>query len=391
VEELDRHFRNLKSEYQSLKQRSEAKVVIWRWARNPRHDPRPFWYERNRWKPGHFLKPMPARPNGLYEYGYDEEGNVVVGRSHVSSEPDRTWFYETFYIRDGDIVDIAHFDYHPEKKPIYVAQCTYKGNRLILWESRATRGSSREHYRWDKKRVSLIEVDYAEIGVDQYYEEPTPWQRIEPRYNEIGLLDELTVRWLKRPERPMETTETAYRRLEKTTNLGTLLALAQEKLFSIIKAKVIALNLRESVYCLAIVWSPGQFQSLPPHIALGFERDREEWISVHGKEAKWYLWNPAEFSFCVIDRLVFHDEELIRICELLNQECGRRNRWHEATRMLNGVAKLLYHVDWRGALTTTSDFVAYSTDLELGDFRKNLKSTISPDLFKRFERNGWLP
>jgi hypothetical protein len=389
MNELDHRFENLKSEYQNLKQKCEAIVVNWRWAKFDRHDPRPFWYERNRWKPGQFLKSAPPRPNGFYEYGYDADGNVVVGRNHVSSEPGRIWFYETFFVRSGNVLEITHFDYHPDKQPIYLTRCTYQDNHLILWESRARKGTGREHYLWDKNQLKIIEVDHANIG--EHYEEPTPLQKIIPEYNEIGLLEELTVHWLARPEHPSETEEIVYHRLQKTVNLRTLLELAQEELFNIIKKKVIALHLSEPVYCLAIVWSPGQLQSLPPHIGLGFERDRKEWISVHGQEAKWYLWNPAEFSFWTIDKFIFDDVELINLCELINQECGRRDHWNEAAKMLNEVARMLYKVDWHGDLPVTSDFVAYATELELGDFQKNLKSTVSLDLFMRFKQNGWLP
>jgi hypothetical protein len=387
VIELDSRFLNLISEYQSSKRKCEAMVVNWRWAKSDRHDPRPFWYERNRWKPGQFLKSNPARPNGFYEYGYDSDGNVVVGRNHVSSEPDRIWFYETFYIRSGNILEIIHFDYHPEKKPIYLTRCTYQDNRLILWESRATSGSRREYYQWEKDRVKIVEVNYAKIGPDQQYKEPNPWQRIEAKYSEIGSLEELTVHWIKGPEQPKETVEIVYHRLEKTINFKILLDLSREKLFEIIKNKVIALQLSEPVYCLAIV----RGQSFPPHIGLGFARDRDKLISEQQEELWWFLWNPAEFSFITIDKFIFDDPELIRICDLLNQECGRRDRWNDAAKMLNDVAKMLNQVDWRGILPTTPDFVAYATDDELGDFQKNLKSTISSDLYKHFKMNGWLP
>ena len=303
--------------------------------------------------------------------------------------PAEFWFYETFFVRNGNILEIIHFEYLPEKKPIYLARCTYQDNRLLLWEKRATKGRERERYLWDKKRLVSIEVDHARIG--DHYEEPIPIQKIVPKYNEIGLLEQLIVLWLVHPEHPLETVEIVYHRLEKTVNLRTLLELAKKKLFDIIMNKITALQLGEPVYCLAIVWSPGQFQSLPPHIGLGFDRDREEWISVHGQEAKWYLWNPAEFSFWTIDQFIFDDEELNRICELINQECGRHDRWNEAAKMLNELARMLYQVDWRGNLAITPDFVAYATDLELGDFQKNLKSTISPDLFVHFKTNGWLP
>lgn len=387
--DLENRFEHLKLEYPSIKQKCEGLVVNWRWAKSNRHDPRPFWYERLREKPGRYLKSAPIRPNGLYEYGYDVDGKVVVERNHVFSDPNRIWFYEKFFIYNENSLEVIYFDYFPDKKPINITRCTYENDHLILCETRASRGRSRERYLWDKNRVKIIEVDHADIGA--HYYEPIPFQRIIPKYNEIGLLEELTVHWLERPGRPSEIGEVVFRRLEKKVNLRSLLTLAKEQLFHVVLNKVKALHVDEPVYCLAIAWSPGQFNSLPPNIVLGLDRERKEWISIHDQEVKWYLWNPAEFSFWINQGQIFDDEELNNIFELINQECGRCDRWDDAVRMLNEVAKRLYKTDWQGILPVTSDFVVYATDLELGDFRETLKSTITPELLLNFKNKDWLP
>lgn len=391
MQELFDRFRHLKDEYSFLKKKCERNVRVWRWAKNPRHDPRPFWYERNRWKAGRLLPNPPQRPNGYYEYGYDASGNLLVVRQLVFSEPRRHWFHETFFTREGNIVESAHFDYAPDKKPVNLIRSTYRNNQIILWESCAQRGNTRERYLWDEQHIILIEIDHISLRDERQFIEPLPWQRVEIRYNEQNLVEEIVEHYIKHPEQPEEVSQVVYRRIAEMMGLDVILERTKMRLFETIKNKVISLGLDELAYCLTIAWSPGQFSSLPPHIAIGFERDRERWIEQYGKEAKWYLWNQAEFSFCILYNPTLADSELVELCDLVNQECGRRHHWGDGAKMLNDVAKMLNQVNWSGILKTTPDFVVYATDLELGDLRKNLRYSIPRDLYNHFNKQGWIP
>jgi len=390
VQDLFHRFQSLNKEYSSFKKQCEGKVAIWKWAKSDRYDPRPFWYERNRWKKGAFFESPPIRPNGFYEYGYDANDNVLVERNHVFSEPNRIWFYETFYIRHHNIIEIAHFNYHPDKEPIYLSRSYYQGNQIILWESCAKHGNMREKYYWEKNHVVSIDIEYSRVRENKF-EEPTLWQKVDISYTRHGSLEKIIVHWVNHSEQPKEITDIAYRRLEKSQNLKNLLNIAKQKIYASIVETITKLDLAEDVYCIAITWSPGQYQSLPPHLGIGFSRDRENWIAEHGKEeAKWYMWNPAEFSFQIIDQTVFHDDELIQICELLNQECGRHSKWHQASKMLAEVAKMLTETDWEGKMKITADFIAYATNYELSDFQKYLKYSIKKEKFSYLKKEGLL-
>ncbi len=348
------------------------------------------WYERNRWKEGTILKVPPTRPNGYYEYGYDSNGKLLVARNHVSSEPDRCWYYETFYIYIQAIIESAHFHYNPEKEPINLSRSIYQGNQITLWESCAKRGIMRERYRWNKNHIVFIDVDYARINNSDFIE-PTPWQQVDASYTNRGTLDKVVIHWQKRPDQPKELAETAYRRLEKARTFGSLLSLAKQKLYDAIVQTITKLELQEDVYCIAVTWSPGQYQSLPPHLGIGFNRDKEIWIAEHGKEeARWYIWNPAEFSFQIIDQTVFNDKELIEVCELLNQECGRHNKWHQTSKMLSEVAKMLNETNWSGILHTTDNFIAYATNYELSDWQKYIRLSITKETFAHLKKEGLL-
>lgn len=392
MQDLFYRFKSLDKEYSSFKKQCERNAETWKWADSDLYDPRPFLYERNRLRKGKFLKSRPTRPNGFYEYGYDVNGNVLIERSYVYSENDRVWFYETFCIHDQNTIEIARFNYSPDKKPTYLSRSYYQGNQIILWECCAIYGNTREKYHWEKNRIVSIDTEYSRTRIrDNEYIAPIPCEKIDIRYTKYGALDKIVINWLKRPEQPKEATSVAYCRLEKSQNLKSLLSAAKQKIYDSIVRTITQLNLVEEIYCIAITWSPGQYNSLPPHLGIGFSRDRENWISEHGKEeAKWYMWNPAEFSFQIFDDTVFNDDGVVQICELLNQECGRRSQWHQASKMLAEVAKMLIETNWEGKMKTTPDFIAYATDYELSDFEKYLKYSLTKEKFSYLKKEDLL-
>jgi hypothetical protein len=116
------------------------------------------------------------------------------------------------------------------------------------------------------------------------------------------------------------------------------------------------------------------------------ESERTTWIREHGDEAKWYLWNPAEYQHF----LDIQSEDVAEACLPANQECRLRGSWKEAAQCLNQIAGDLGNMNWTGILQTTEDFVCYAVDLELTEFRRNLKASAPPELVKAFGQKGWL-
>jgi hypothetical protein len=166
-----------------------------------------------------------------------------------------------------------------------------------------------------------------------------------------------------------------------------LLDLVGDLLIESIIQKVGTLDLKESVYCIALVWSPGQLSSLPPYIWFGLNRERERYIEEYEDDAKMYFWNTAEFS---VYANLKDDDELVRSCNLLDQQCNVRDCWNDTAKMLNEVAKFLGTFDWSNRLQTTSDFVVFANDIEGSDFQQNFKFSVSEKLLKRFEQKNWL-
>jgi hypothetical protein len=381
---VEERFGKLASQYRELKQGCEAKVVAWQWASNEWYAPRPLWFQRQGNRPGRLLKMPPKKQDYKYEYGFDEHGVVHVERQHIRFEgyPKRIWFYEKFYVRDNDVLEVSLYNYHPEKEPIAFDRGTFRNDRLELWESRGRGGLSREKYLWQNDQVAVIRVEHTPID-DRTPRQPLAhWNRFEARYDGKGLL-ELLCYWPNHAE----TVEVIYRRPPQNVTLEQMLSDLHGALVSSIVESVCSAKISESIFSLVLAWDPGQDQSLPPHIGLGLERERSRWLQEHGDDAKCYLWNPAEYEVS----LSLDSKELTEICRSINQECRLRESWMGAVKVLNNIAKELSARDWTGLLSTTDDFVAYATDLELTDFHRNLKASTPTSILKRLSKKGWLP
>jgi hypothetical protein len=381
---LEERFGKMSSEYRELKKRCEAKVTAWQWASNDWYDPRPLWFERQGGKPGRLFKKAPKNPAYKFEYGFDEHGVVHVERQHIRFEgyPERIWFYEKFYVRGEDVIEISLYNYHPDKESISFDRGTGKDGRIELWESRGQKGLSRERYSWENDRVSVISVEHAAIDDGAPRRPLAHWNRFEAEYDEKGLLGLLCF-WPGQPE----TVEAIYRRSPQNTTLKQMLSDLHGALVSSIVERVRSAKISDAVFSLVLAWDPGQDQSLPPHIGLGLERERSKWLRENRDDAKSYLWNPAEYEVF----LSLESKDLTEICRCINQECKLRDSWAGVAKLLNNIAKELSARDWTGLLSTTEDFVAYATDLELTDFHRNLKASTPPSILKRLSKNGWLP
>lgn len=389
VSEVEAGFLQLCDRYRSLKRTCEEQVVTWRWASNDLYDPRPLYFEMHGHKKGRLLKQVPKTPDHKPEYGYDSAGIVHLARKHVrfSGYPDRLWFYETFYLRGGDEIEVAHFNYHPDKEPIFYAKGNYDDEgRLRFWRSRARGGLTREAYIWDEDKILQIEVEYVRAGNDGTLGALLPYTRYEIHYAEDGTMERVLCHWCRRPDHPSESTQIVYERRPASVTLEQMVT----TLRSILKDAIVDLIRRAwisaPVYSLVLAWGPGQQGSLPPSIGLGLDSERQDWLQTDGKEAKEYLWNPAEYQ----NFLEIRTESVEQACRALNQECQLKDSWKLANQMLNELARELNAIDWTGILQTTDDFVAYAVDFELTHLRDNLKYSAGPMLVKMFEQRCWL-
>lgn len=222
VFEVETGFHQLCDRYRSLKCACEKQVVVWRWASDDLYESRPLYFERHGYKKGRLLKQVPKSPDGKPEYGYDSAGIVHVIRKHVrfSGYPDRLWFYETFYVRGTDEIEVAHFNYHPDKEPIFYAKGNYDSEgHLRFWRSRARGGLTREIYIWDEDRIVQIEIEYARVGNDGVLGTLLPYTHYQIHYAEDGVIQQILCHWRRRPEHPGESTQIVYQRQPATVTM----------------------------------------------------------------------------------------------------------------------------------------------------------------------------
>jgi hypothetical protein len=161
--------------------------------------------------------------------------------------------------------------------------------------------------------------------------------------------------------------------------MKTLSTMVENKLVRLIPQAVAAAGIREPVYCLALCYDP-ESECLPPLIGIGLERERQAWVEEHGRRARDFIWNPAEFAHFDTPALSLDDPELESACGRLNDELETKGSWEPARKLLNNVAAQLRETDWGGKIDTTPDFVAYAVDLELSDLNRNLKASLPEPL-----------
>ena len=165
----------------------------------------------------------------------------------------------------------------------------------------------------------------------------------------------------------------------------------EERLGELIPEAVAAAKIRKPAYCLLLVydWENPEVM-LPPDLAVGLASDRSAAAKQHGKDAKYYLWNPADFQLFG-EELELDDRRLAKARELLGQELALKDRFTPALKLLNSVDARLMEHDWSGELKTTEDFVVAAVDLEAQDhLMKNLRKSVSPEIITDLKRKGYL-
>ena len=125
--------------------------------------------------------------------------------------------------------------------------------------------------------------------------------------------------------------------------------------------------------------------AFPPCLGLGLESERCRWIAEKGKEAKWFVWNPAEFTHYEKNHTQFEDKQLEELSELYNRIIEGKDNYAAPVKLLNEIAAALAAMDWSGKLKTTPDFVVYAVDFELGELAKNLKKSVPAPLLAKFK------
>ncbi len=386
-DELLSWLKRAKNDYTRRKKSAEAEVERWEWLTSSDRQLEPFYFERHKFSRG---KRLPAEPKTIKEgyvaYGVDAKDRAVVERSYAGIvRGDKRWFYETFYEYSAEKVEWVRFDYSPDKDPIAVHRATFSGERIVSLTMRGSHGGSAERYLYDDDKIVRIERDVLQPD-DPRPERQTWSDWFEVHWDDLGRVAKIT-EWDPHESR----LHTIFQRPIKGQTLKEVVAVLEAQLVAQIPKSVAALGLKEPAYSLVLAYDGEGNDMLPPAIGVGLARERDEWLSSKPQDAKWLLWNPAEYKHYDRGPLSLSDKKLLLLCDKANQEIAMKNKWSVGRGLLDRVATSLRSVPWKSVMPVTDDFVVYSIDFELGALRKSLREASGNQQFKKWLRDQLVP
>lgn len=360
----------LRGEYESRKREAETHVVEWLPYSDGIFDPRPFYFESHRRRPGRRLSADATFPVAGYYYGIGADGRIWVERQVTDS---RGMMYETFFIYGSDgPIEAARFDYYTDKRPIHHGRFVYSSGLLVSYEAQGSHGCVRSTYVYADGRVTRIEHQTGP-SLDQL----VLFQVEDVRFDETGKLAEILNRQLDSSGREVAS-EVRFKAKPRAMTAKAMEGEFLEYLVAAVPSALAALHESGPVYCLVLAYDPEQFASLPPTIAIGL-------VDQLGKP-DYEPWNPAKMQQFDLERTKFPD--LHKFAELLDQRplsaTGLRS-------LMNEAAMRLGKIDLSTTVALSPDFVIYATDLELGDLRSNLRKMVSKDRFEQLLLSRPLP
>ena len=377
--EVERRLTEVRRKWKSFRKECLKQVVLWRWATYFVVEEAPLDLETHGSRPGRWLGEK-SRGKGWVEYGFDATNRMVVRRCKDIGD-------ESYFVQAAQYVDRVSYSRSSEEA-------------VLLERSYYEKGLLRESYfcalREDDAsfRRGLTTYDYdgnrlvRRVGREEDVVEVYAYS-----YSKDGALESIRRAYADKvpPDYiPKKFTETMYdRAMAKRKSVADLEPALDVKLTAAILKAVASANLSGRAYCLAIAYDL-EASSFVPMLALGLEEERAGWLQKHGKAAKGYMWNPAEFSMFENGKLDLRDTELQRLSSTWSGFLIGKGRTGQIATFLSNVAARLAGRKSPGTLKTTPDFVVYATDLELVDLNKNMKISVPPARLAEFKKKGWL-
>jgi hypothetical protein len=392
MQTLEERWRQVFSEYHSLKASCEAQVVRWEWAANQRYDPRPLYFQRYHIRPGKVVQGKTDDLVYAWQYGFDGHNQIVVTRLFGPPIPFvGTQTIETFSVKHGDVIECVR--YLKPNLPVEIIHQHFKNGRITAFRSfsvsvgpmlRATNPQTiynlamrtqgiafhEETYNYRAGRVSRIEVTYRRAG------------RADPLHHEEMIQYDSSGRVLSIQGHYADgLTQTIYQRAQKEQTVAALAKLVNRRLVEFIPQVVAKAKIDAPVYCLVLHYLE-HFSS--PTLMLGLETDRQALIREYGPEARYYLWMPVA-PYIEIDDPAHQEENA-----LFDQQIALTEQWGRGRAMLRGVAAELMRLRWDGILNVTPDFVVYAMDYECDDLLESMAASVPRERLIEFQLKGWL-
>jgi hypothetical protein len=349
-------------EYEARKAAAERQVVRWGHWSGPAYDLKPLYFERNQRggavKRG---KPVPKATARTCSYGFDAKNRVVIDRQPKSRDEPA---YDEFFTYGKGCIESASYRREAPHALAYVTRQEHRGGKPVTTDVLDADGktSFSERYDYAKGRISEINVvsiagkDKKEVRYDVVYERDGRLRAVR-RYYYSTLA--FPIYWNPELGETLESLTGAMRR----------------KLLDAILNALRKARIKESAYCVAIVYDSAA-DELPPRLAVGLESERQALISRKGKTAKEVIWIPAGFGGYKPGKIALSGPDLEYDSERLLQMILMKEALWIPRRMLNEIAQELNGRSWRGLMPVTDDFIVYAFDSDGGDFAKNIKEGV---------------
>lgn len=176
--------------------------------------------------------------------------------------------------------------------------------------------------------------------------------------------------------------------LPKGITVRSLKETVRSRLVSLIPGLIASSGITEPIYCVALVYDDEGNDALPPTVGIGLESERKRWKAEHGKRAKDYVWNPAEFYHYEKGHTQISDEALEEACDYLNSKWTESGSTVPAVNLLVETAAAINQVEWPTSIQRTEDFVVYAVGLEGSGLRKSLKASLGGEKLAALKAAG---
>ena len=352
-------LKRAQKEYGARKAAAEQQVVRREYYSGNAINPRPFYFERFEMKRGRSLKHPTSK---CCEYGFDKKGRVVVSREPADDEDPAC---EEFFTYDTDHVESVAYRLGKGSPVLYASVQRFDKGRIIECDVMDVKPPSQFDERYFYKGNRLVEIQATSMSAGK-----TNWGRWDVQYDGTG-----QYRCVRRFDEAYDLFFVIHWNPENTPKEHELTGTIRKRLLQLIPKAVSKSKIKEPAYCVALAYD-FENDPLPPYIGVGTARERAQWLQSKGKEAKVFLWNPAEYARYEDGTLNLVDKELEEECEILCQRLLAKFDTWTAQKLLNSVTMELNRRDWSKVIPVTDDFIVYAVDLEGSRLRPNLKAGV---------------
>ena len=355
-----------------IRDRFTAQVVRWIYSQME------IWSWSDRRRRGTDDAILPSPDGAFYACGYDADDQPIV-LHHFDYEtvyepptrrlPLKTIWCEEFIAHHEDRLEVLRFVRGELER---ASRLRFQG-RLLIEDESVVQGvyqHTRIHYEGSKKKLqqslndkgrTFLEIDFGPHGEQSFFRVRRDGSRFQ----------------LGQP-------------LPKGLTVKSLKETVRKRLVALIPELLSAAAIPEPIYCVALAYDDEGNDALPPTIGIGLESERQRWKVEHGKNAKDFVWNPAEFFHYEKSHTQFSDEALEEACDYLNGKWAEAGSVAPAAKLLMETAVTLNQTNWPSSVQRTHDFVVYAVGFEGSGLQKSLKAGLTSEQLAMLKSEGLL-